>query len=61
MSDFILLKSQKDKETGRVVELVNYTGGDGLMPVYSVKVDGVLVFPSDNLEQAKYEYSMECI
>jgi len=61
MSDFILLKSEKDKETGRVVELVNYTGGDGLMPVYSIKVDGVLVFHSESLEQAQYEYSMECV
>ena len=61
MSNFILLQSEEDKETGRLVELVNYTGGDGLMPVYSVKVDGVLVFHSDRLEQAQYEYSMECV
>ena len=60
MSDFVLLQSQED-ETGRLVELVKYIGGDGLMPVFNVKVDGVLVFHSEELEQAEHEYSMECI
>tara|TARA_Y100001963_G_C6549876_1_gene339351 strand:- start:315 stop:500 length:186 start_codon:yes stop_codon:yes gene_type:complete len=61
MSDFILLESEEDKETGRLVELIRYTGGDELMPAYNVKVDGILVFHSEELEQAKHEYSMECV
>jgi|TARA_Y100000401_G_scaffold88870_1_gene74381 hypothetical protein len=60
MSDFLLLQSEED-ETGRLVELVKYIGGDGLMPVFNVKVDGVLVFHSEELEQAEHEYSMECV
>ena len=60
MSDFLLLQSEED-ETGRLVDLVKYIGGDGLMPVFNVKVDGVLVFHSEELEQAEHEYSMECV
>ena len=60
MSDFLLLQSEED-ETGRLVELVKYIGGDGLMPVFNVKVDGVFVFHSEELEQAEHEYSMECV
>ena len=60
MSDFILLKSEED-DTGRVVELIRYMGGDELMPAYSIKVDGLLVFHSEELEQAQHEYSMECV
>ena len=60
MSDFLLLQSEED-ETCRLVELVKYIGGDGLMPVFNVKVDGVLVFHSEELEQAEHEYSMECV
>jgi hypothetical protein len=60
MSDFLLLQSEED-ETGRLVELVKYIGGDGLMPVFNVKVDGVLVFHTVDLQSAEHEYSMECV
>ena len=60
MSDFILLKSEEDN-TGRLVELIRYMGGDELMTAYSIKVDGLLVFHSEELEQAQHEYSMECV
>jgi hypothetical protein len=59
--DFVLLQSEKDEETGRLVELLKYIGGDGLMPVFNVKVDGLLVFHTVDLQSAQHEYSMECV
>ena len=38
--DFVLLQSEKDEETGRLVELLKYIGGDGLMPVLMLRLMG---------------------
>tara|TARA_Y100000004_G_C8761463_1_gene346727 strand:+ start:192 stop:374 length:183 start_codon:yes stop_codon:yes gene_type:complete len=59
MSEFNTLELEAD-DTGRVVELLNYSGDDELMPKYMVKVNGVLVFHGEDFAQAQYEYSMEC-
>ena len=59
MSEFNTLELEAD-DTGRVVELLNYSGDDGLMPKYMVKLNGVLVYHSDAYAYADFEYSMEC-
>jgi len=61
MNDFELMKSESDGDTGRLVELIRYTGDDGLMPKYMVKLNGVLVFHSEAYPYADFEYKMECV
>ena len=56
MTDFILMKSEKD-DTGRLVELINNLHCE----VYEVQIDGIPVFNCTDYEQAEHEYRMECV